>query len=403
MKQRLKHKSKTCMIDIRNGRNGMMNSIDNIYGIMNFLMNKNINNNMYRKIIMSALFLCTAILTSCTDLIFDDRSGCDRGVFVNFKYDYNLQHSDMFADHVGEVTVYVFDENGRYVTSQIEGNEEGNTPLKDDDYSMFFDLPVGKYQFVAYGMQRKYSDLLLEEGAKFTRSEYLDNEDFFMEDLKTELSNRVSENDGKVYIDHKNLPLDTLWHSKSDALVEVVQGKYVYHTLSLVRNTKTISVVLRDIENPEAMDINDYEMCIEGANVILNHDNTPDNSVRAICTPYVSWNTQDPDLKGRSGVGNMGHADFMTSRIVFHESLADDERLVVKSKKTGKVVIEVNLPDLLSRLSSYDEMHRYTKQEFLDRGYDYDLTFFLSGGSWAYANVSIGVLGWSVRVQNVEL
>ena len=75
----------------------------------------------------------------------------------------------------------------------------------------------------------------------------------------------------------------------------------------------------------------------------------------------------------------------------------------MKNKNTGKKVIEVNLPDLLTRLSSYDETKRYTKQEFLDRGYDYDLTFFLSGGSWAYANVSIGVLGWSKRIQNVEL
>lgn len=352
---------------------------------------------------MSALFLCTAILTSCTDLIFDDRSGCDRGVFVKFKYDYNLQHSDMFADHVGEVTVYVFDENGRYVTGKVEGNIEGSTPLKDDDYSMFFDLPVGKYQFVAYGMQRKYSDLLDEEGAKFVRSRGINDRNILMEDLKVELSHIKSDIDGNVYIDHKNLPLDTLWHAKSDALVEVVQGEYVYDTLSLVRNTKTISVVIRDLDNPESMDIDNYEMSIRGANVILNHDNSPDNSVRAVCTPYVKWNTYDPDADSRSGVGVMGHADFMTSRIVRHDNIAEDEVLVVKNRETGKNVIEVNLPDILTRLSSYDEMHRYTKQEFLDRGYDYDLTFFLSGGSWAYANVSIGVLGWSVRIQNVSL
>ena len=45
-------------------------------------------------------------VTSCTDLIFDNRDGCERGVYVNFVYDYNLHRSDLFADHVGEVTLY---------------------------------------------------------------------------------------------------------------------------------------------------------------------------------------------------------------------------------------------------------------------------------------------------------
>ena len=262
----------------------------------------------------------------------------------------------MFADHVGEVTVYVFDEQGRYVTEKAEANEDGLSPLKDDDYSMFFDLPEGKYQFVAYAQQRKYSELLSEDGAKFVRSRGINNRNIMMEDLNVELSHKVSDIDGNIYIDHQNLPLDTLWHSKSEEPVEVVQGKYVYHTLSLVRNTKVISVVLRDIEEPDAMNIDDYDMYIDGANVILNHDNTPDNSVRARCTPYVSWNTQDPAANSRTGVGSMGHADFMTSRIILHDSTADDEVLVVKNKKTGKKVIEVNLPDLLTRLSSYDEL-----------------------------------------------
>ena len=54
-------------------------------------------------------------------------------------------------------------------------------------------------------------------------------------------------------------------------------------------------------------------------------------------------------------------------------------------------------------MANYDELQRYTPQEFIDRGYDYDLTFFLSGGSWSYVTINIGVLGWSKRIQNVEI
>lgn len=339
-------------------------------------------------------------LSSCTDLIFDSQEGCERGVYINFKYDYNLQRADMFADHVGEVTVYVFDEQGNYVTSQTEANEEGYGPLKEKGYAMFLNLPAGKYQFVALAQQRKYADLMKEDGAKFIRSEMDANSR--MEDLKITLSHQADAG-GMHYIDHQNLPLDTLWHAMSDNMVDVVQGHYTYHTLSLVRNTKYISVTLRDIDSPEQMDISDYELYIVGANVKLNHDNSSDPTVKALCTPYATWNTYDPETESRSDVGAMGHADFMTSRIFSHERISEDEVLVVKNKTTGKTVVEVNLPELLSRLSNYDEMHRYTKQEFLDRGYDYDLSFFLSGGSWAYANVSIGVLGWSKRIQHVDL
>ena len=224
-----------------------------------------------------------------------------------------------------------------------------------------------------------------------------------MEDLQITLDH-TRLYDGVGVVNHQGEPLDTLWHSISDQSVEVKQGQYAYHTLSLMRNTKYISVTLRDIDDPAAMNIEDYNLYITGGNIRLNHDNSEDPSIKALCTPYVTWNTQDPDVNSRtSAVGNMGHADFMTSRIFVHDDLADDEVLVVEHKETGKRVIEVNLPDLLSRLCNYDELHRYSRQEFLDRGYDYDLTFFLSDGSWAYANVSIGVLGWSKRVQNVDL
>ena len=62
-------------------------------------------------------------------------------------------------------------------------------------------------------------------------------------------------------------------------------------------------------------------------------------------------------------------------------------------------MIRETLPDLLSRMRTSDEVNRYTPQEFLDRGYDYRLTFFLKGDRWAYVQVEIGVLSWTQRFQ----
>lgn len=337
-------------------------------------------------------------VTSCTDLIFDDRDGCERGVYVNFVYDYNLQRADMFPDHVGEVTVYVFDEEGKYLSQYTEINDDVRKPLKDKDYSMYLDLPDGKYRFVAVAYQ--------ENRRSNTRSGFYTpelDENSRIEDLKVTLDH-IELYNGLAMVNHQGEPLDTLWHTMTSApTVEVMQGQYTYHTLPLMRNTKYISVTLRDIDDPDVMNIEDYELYITNSNVRLNYDNSEDRSAIAVCTPYVTWNTHDPDTRNSTSVGNMGHADFMTSRIFVHENMADDAVLMVRHKQTGKTVIEVNLPDLLGRLSNYEDLHRYSRQEFLDRGYDYDLTFFLSGGSWAYANVSIGILGWSKRIQNVDL
>ena len=77
--------------------------------------------------------------------------------------------------------------------------------------------------------------------------------------------------------------------------------------------------------------------------------------------------------------------------------------LTVREKSTGRTIIDVDLPGLLSSLANYDELSQYSPQEFLDRGYDYSLSFFISGGDWAWVNVGIGVLGWSKRIQNVAL
>ena len=95
----------------------------------------------------------------------------------------------------------------------------------------------------------------------------------------------------------------------------------------------------------------------------------------------------------------MAHADFMTSRLVYHADAEKDAILSITHKQSGKEVIRVNLPDLLSRLRSAAEVYRYSPQEFLDRGYDYRLAFFLRGDKWEYVNVEISALSWAKRIQ----
>lgn len=93
----------------------------------------------------------------------------------------------------------------------------------------------------------------------------------------------------------------------------------------------------------------------------------------------------------------------MTSRILYHDNAEDDAILSVTNRTTGAEVIRVDLADLLSRLRTSADIYRYTPQQFLDRGYDYRLSFFLQGDRWMYVNIEISVLSWSKRIQREQL
>ena len=65
-------------------------------------------------------------LSSC-GWMEEDLSDCPTGLYVNFVYDYNIQQADMFKDHVGSVTLYVYDESERLVASKTMGEGQLST------------------------------------------------------------------------------------------------------------------------------------------------------------------------------------------------------------------------------------------------------------------------------------
>lgn len=348
--------------------------------------------------------LSASVFTSCS-LMTEDRSDCPVGLYLNFKYDYNLERANMFSDHVGAVDVYVFDESGKYVTCQSEANTGDFRPLAAASYLMPMDLRPGKYQFIVLAGQDSYSDQQERARARFIRSELQPGAD--MSDLNIRLETK--DNGGIILVENNGLPLDTLWHGMEVEPVEVFAEKPTYHTISLMRDTKKINVTLRELDDPTTMDVANYEMTITDRNTHLLWDNSLDETETVVYTPHATWNTDDrtpafdPNGDPLEGVGKIAHADFMTSRILYHEQASEDGILSVVNKTTSMEVIRVNLPDLLSRLRTSEEIYRYSAQEFLDRGYDYQLDFFLKGDRLAYVNISISVLGWSKRVQFEEL
>ena len=95
---------------------------------------------------LNKLFLALvslALFTSC-NMMKEDEDLTNCGLFVTFKYDYNLQRSDMFGDHVGGVTLYVFDSDGHFVRTYENNNIPSMGRMLDGKYThamQILDLP----------------------------------------------------------------------------------------------------------------------------------------------------------------------------------------------------------------------------------------------------------------------
>lgn len=366
-----------------------------------------------RLCLLLGLVLSCVLMSSC-DMMHEDRDDCPIGLYLTFKYDYNLQHADMFKDHVGSVTLYVFDENGRFVKMQEESNRGGFSPLKNPYYTMHVDVSPGKYKFIALAGQKPYADMLQTERAKFVRSNMNCGDDMTALEIKLDKVKYGTHH----HIDNKGLPLDTLWHGIETEEIEVVNTRPTYDTISLVRDTKKINITLRELSDPTTMDVYDYDMKIIDRNSHILWDNSLNKTDTVVYRPHALWNTDDStpvlDKEGNVlGVGRTAHADFMTSRIIYHDRTNPNDGilpygnslLIITDKNTGKDVVRADLADMLSRLRTSDEMYRYAEQEFLDRGYDYGISFYLNEGKLedVYISVSVNALSWTIRCQKEDL
>ena len=206
--------------------------------------------------------LLVSMLSAC-DYIQDDLQPCPTGLELAFRYDYNLQRADQFNDHVRSVTAYLFDEEGYFVAAQTESG----TPLSERTYRMKLDVDPGRYQCVVVAGQKP-----VKEMAAGPRAKQIVHEPEVGDSLSA-LSVTL-ERDAQGLVTHHGLPLDTLWHGMRLTPIEVKAGQITVDTLSLMRNTKQINVILRDLDEPENMEVANYDFRIDDHNACLNWDNS---------------------------------------------------------------------------------------------------------------------------------
>lgn len=344
--------------------------------------------------------LSVALLSSC-NMMKEDEDLTNCGLFVTFKYDYNLQRSDMFGDHVGGVTLYVFDSEGRFVRSYEEDDVHAMGMMLDGSYvhaMQIMDLPVGKYRLIALANQKSYEATLATPGAKYRRSELAAGDQY---DELTVTLDRKDSNDGKNPMVSNEAPLDTLWHAMTGTEpIEVTAGKSKA-TLSMVRDTKMLTIGLHNLDDPTDITTADFEYFIVDNNghMAYNNDLLADDDL--VYTPFHTWDTFAEN--NGTVTAATAHACLTFNRLVWHEEADKNALLIIRNRKTGNEVCAINLTDFLAQGRNAYDAFAYSRQEYLDRAYDFYLDFFIKNDKWQYAEVRINVLSWALRIQNVDL
>lgn len=357
-----------------------------------------------RYILHSFIVVASLMSLSACSMINDDLQPCPTGLDIRFVYDYNIDRANMFHDLVGGVTLYIFDEEGKYLTSREENNSDSASPLSDPGYRMHLNLPAGKYQFVALAHPHSYDTHLKGKSARYRRSSLSENI-HNIEDLKILLDRQHNA------VPHNGERLDILWHAFSSHPVEIIDQQVGTYTMSLVRDTKELTISLHELDEATDLDINNYSISLEADNGSLAHDNSLLDDDILSYTPYATWNTEysAPRLSASRADGidiltHTAHAAISFNRILHHNHTPGKTAILsITNKQTGNVVARINLPDCLAQGRGAFEFYNYSEQEFLDREYDYKLDFFLRGDKWMYMNLSISIASWSKRIQNEEL
>lgn len=379
-------------------------------------------------------------LSSCS-MMEEDPHECPDGLFVRFVYDYNIQRADMFKDHVGHVRVYVYDESGRKVAERQVSNTADDAPLAEYGYAMHFtpdEVPPGRYRIVALGMQRDWDDAQQTVGARYRHPEHTQ-----AEALTVSLDHEATPSvEGMRHrVEHHDAPMDTLWHTLKVMASDPINGtrvppmpkttapynvplteQYVtvqaqratYATVSLIRDTKHLSITLRQLDDRAAMQHATYDVSIADDNAHLAHDNSIIKGTPLHYTPYAAWTTRfgsggveidrSPSARAEADVQERtAHYNLMFNRIIKEADPKEGGILTITNRETGVTVATINLPNILSEGRSYHEYGGYQEQEYLDREYDYHLDFFLRGDKWEYVDIHVNVLSWSKRKYNIEL
>ena len=330
---------------------------------------------------MSAMVVAMLATSSCNDglSIFDGQGDC--GVYISFKYDYNLKRANAFANEVNSIALYVFDENDVLVDYTTTADKEA---LSKEKFEMHLQLAPGKYRLLAWGgvMNEESFDILTDAKIGETK----------VEEVQVKMHRKYNDN-GEAVVDQDLLPL---YHGTMPIEISDEEGTY-RHTMSLMKDTNVVRILLHELSGHEA-DADDFIFEIEDSNGLYDWNNTllDDEQITYKAWYKVSVSTDmEPSSRAVESVGG-ALAELTIGRIRVDNSPI----LRIRNSETGEDIVRLPLVDYALMVMGQHNI-AMGRQEYLDRADEYNLTFFLDEGEWVSAVINIH--SWRVVLNNTVL
>lgn len=353
---------------------------------------KGFKTNIYS--IVGAAFSAASMmmLSSACGIINEDLDPCpDAAVNLRFVYEYNMEFANAFHNQVDCLSLYIYDEEGNFVTKQTELTREN---LADENFRISLKLPEGNYRAIAYGGMECRDASFIHPTAFSNTNELADLTVALHPDCLSDDNLRKLHN-----------------HFYGSARFSVSQNTTIEARVEMMRNTNTVQVALQHVSG-SPISHEDFNFSITDDNTLFDSDNNllPNGEVTYL--PFLSETryagTQpgeessraDDDADNANDV-SVAMAHFTTSRIVRNKPVRTT--LTVTRKSDNSEVLRIPLVNYMLLFKSDSGLvEPMADQEYLDRENSWRFVFFLDDRNDTWLTTRIVINDWEVRINDTE-
>lgn len=345
------------------------------------------------------LTLLAGAITSCDSILDYDEGDCSIEYCVKFKYDYNMEEVDVFAQQVRTVTLYAFDDNNNLVYQKTDQGEL----LGDKDYAMTVDIDPSKFHLIAWAGLNNESfavPLLYPQQSQI--------EELKVKTLRKAVTRAEAGNEKGNYIVEQEL--HSLWHGEVKNGPATRSGNQQISTVSLVKNTNNIRIVVAQVNRSggpvtRALTAETFKCEIYDDNGYMDYDNSLLNDNLLTYKPFVVEpesvssrafsDTDEPAKEYNAVISEISVARLMADKT---------PELTIVNSDTQETLFHVsNLVKFLEKLQleKYKDRH-YTLQEYLDREDAYSMIVFVDEKLTLIKTV-VDVNDWIIQINDIHL
>lgn len=335
---------------------------------------------MFRKWKQLFLLAFPLLLGAC-ESIHEGLDPCE--VYLEFRFDHNMEYTCSFTKQVPTVDVYVFDAEGRYLFTK---HAETSSLINGNRMSLAADLDFGTYKVLTVGgLCDKFS---LTAG------------------------NRQSLVPGATTLQEVQLALERESDVVSHEFPHLWFGKAVTITysggmtessvwpVSLIRNTNNFNLVVATLDGSRSTRAGNAPYTFKVVTpeaAVYGHDNSPLTRKTTTYMPHT--------LNKGTGAGSLSTGYLNTVRLFYPDE--DGYRLIVEDTRTSEEAWNYDLMDLLEQTkpASRPDGTALPMQEYLDRQGEWDIVVLYkeSEGPGPFLPVAVEVNGWIIWLTDIEV